>query len=160
MSQCLGRVKKLNMTRIDVGRYHDARPDLQRSESARRYPLSVLVLVSFPPSLSYLPSKFGHHFVVSQLLNSNKCVVLHDSTEVEAVYDLAWKVYEARCPRCAMIVRLTKNANPHALNAYYRGRTCDNALRKLSQLQAQGEVSATRMACFPPGILTVRGING
>ena len=50
MSQCLGRVKKLNMTRIDVGRYHDARPDLQRSESARRYPLSVLVLVSFPPS--------------------------------------------------------------------------------------------------------------
>lgn len=98
--------------------------------------------------------------MVFQLLNSNKYIALHDSTEVEAVYDLAWKVYEARCPRCAMIVRLTKNANPHALNAYYRGRTCDNALRKLSQLQAQGEVSATRMACFPPGILTVRGING
>ena len=129
-----------------------------RSSSISRYPLSVLVLVSFPPS--YLPSKFGHHFVVFQLLNSNKYIALHDSTEVEAVYDLAWKVYEARCPRCAMIVRLTKNANPHALNAYYRGRTCDNALRKLSQLQSQGEVSAIRMACFPPGILTVRGING
>ena len=163
MSKYLGIVEELNMNCIDIGRYHDARRDLQGSSSIRRYPLSVLVLVSFPefpPSPSSLPSKFGHHFVVFQLLNSNKYIALHDSTEVEAVYDLAWKVYEARCPRCAMIVRLTKNANPHALNAYYRGRTCDNALRKLSQLQAQGEVSATRMACFPPGILTVRGING
>ena len=87
--------------------------------------------------------------MVSQLLNSNKYIVLHDSTEVEAVYDLAWKVYKARCPRCAMIVRLTKNANPHALNAHYHGRACDNALRKLSQLQEQGEASRTHAACFP-----------
>ena len=48
-----------------------------------------------------------------------------------------------------MIVRLTKNANPHALNAHYRGRACDNALRKQSQLQEQGEASRTHAACFP-----------
>ena len=70
MSKYLGIVEELNMNCIDIGRYHDARRDLQGSSSIRRYPLSVLVLVSFPefpPSPSSLPSKFGHHFVVSQL---------------------------------------------------------------------------------------------
>ena len=71
------------------------------------------------------------------------------------MYDLAWKVYEARCPRYAMIVRLTKNVNPHALNAHYRRRACDSTLRKLYQLQEQYSHSL-----FPPGISTIRGING
>ena len=99
--------------------------------------------------LSSILLAFRRRFVMSQLLNPNKFIALHDSTEVEAVYDPARKVYEARCPRCAMIVRLTKNANPHALNAHYHGRACDNALRKLPQLQEQGEASRTRAACFP-----------
>ena len=57
-------------------------------------------------------------------------------------------VYEAKCSRCAMIVRLTKNANPYALNAHYRGRAYDSALRRLSHFQEQVEASTTHIAGF------------